>query len=340
MEVKNRPQLCDTAWLFNSDFESKLFSRKLNNFESSKMNQEFEFFIHLLEPEKTIFTSKTYSRVYKEYLYQLTGHSLKKTLKAKVIKNWCQDSTDYELLTKLQNKFITAQFCLDHKLWNHRTQFVNNEQNLQSDFLYKRPDGLSGGGHYKYPLHKKKIVEVIKKYGRILEEEILVRNKDFSTLVENGKQVAIYENYIDDYFQYKGSSFSSKNILTEEETSLHQKNLAIILKHTEDYQGIMSIDGFTYKDHLNSICEINARKTMGHTAFKLWKIYFSKKSEFKLLLIKNDSFKYTHKEVSKKFSGNLKLISPLSNRFLVFIFAADSQEELFNIERMLVTTLF
>jgi hypothetical protein len=330
----------DTGWLFNADFEKKLFQDKLHTFESSKLNQEFEFFIHLLEPEKTVYSSKNYTNEYKEFLQLLTGQKLKQTLKPKNIKNWCQDSTDYNTLKKYQDKYETARFALAQKLWTHKTQFISEESQLRENYLYKRPDGLSGIGHLHYPHHKKQILKTIEEFEVILEEEILTRNKDFSTLIEGGEVLSTYENYVDEQYQYKGTYHSSSPVLNKEQQQVHEKNLNHILEYTKAYKGIMSVDGFTFSKGINSICEINARKTMGYTSYKLWKKYFTRKSEFKLLLIKNKNFDYTHKQVCEMFNNDVLLVSPLSNRFLVFIFGSETTKGLNMIEKKLCSTLF
>ena len=157
----------DTAWLFNADFEKKLFQGKLDSFESSKLNQEFEFFIHLIEPQKTLFSTKAYSEDYKKFLENLTGEKLKQTNKAKTIKNWCQEGGDVKTLRKLQSKFETARFALKENLWEHKVKFVTKESELREGFLYKRPDGLSGIGHFHYPLHKKQIQKTLTDFGEI-----------------------------------------------------------------------------------------------------------------------------------------------------------------------------
>ena len=61
------------AWLFNADFEQKLFHGDIKNLQSTKINQEFEYLLHLVDPEKITFSTKNYSKSYRDYIEKISN---------------------------------------------------------------------------------------------------------------------------------------------------------------------------------------------------------------------------------------------------------------------------
>ena len=91
-----------------------------------------------------------------------------------------------------------------------------------------------------------------------------------------------------------------------------------------------------------ALSEVNARKTMGYVAIKLWQNYFShfKYCSLKLVNSKKIKQKIPHKKIYEKFSGHVIALSPYGNIFFSFIVAADSLHDLYEYEDELFTTLF
>ena len=324
------------AWLFNSDFEKKLFSTTFHKKESSKQNQEFEYFIHLLNPEDVIFTGKDYSKEYKTRIKNLTQKDFKITNQAQKISNWCQEYNEVELLKKLQSKYETYKFLQKENLLKHEAIFVNQESELEAGYLYKTENGFSGTGHFLFPQDKDKIRKYLQDHGIILKEKLRQRDLDFSSLIINKEIICQYENYIDERFQYKGSSFSSQPFLNQKDQTELDLALVKVLDYLGEYRGVLSIDAFKAGHDLIPICEFNARKTMGYVAYSIWKKYFNDFSEFKFLLFKNNR---SQKSFDQLKEHNIHLLSPFENNFFVFALSAHDKNEMKRTEKILATTL-
>ncbi len=328
--------------LFNADFDKKLSSGKYHQFESSKINQEFEYLIHWLHPEGTLFSTKNYQGIYRDYLKQQTGENLK-TICTGVPELFCQNFKEPELLKKLQNKISLFDYLKEKEMIKHRGIRISRSEDIEDGFLYKTPYGMSGSGHYSGIQNKIAIEKALKKYGEVLKEELLSRSLDFSTLCHEGKIITQYENIVDERFQYKGSFFKPDFKLGSGLDEFYEKTINQVLEYSSDYKGVMAIDGFSYQAHsrVHGACEINTRKTMGYFAYELWKKYYESSHYFKFLLFKNN---FKAKLLNTFFDENLlegvKLISPIENNFLIFTVAADTEVEIKTRELGLYTTLF
>lgn len=328
------------SYLFNADYEDHLFSGNFSQHESSKVNQEFEYFIHWLYPEHTIFTSKKYDGPYLCHLKKNTGKDLK-TVRTGRVKLFCQNFEQACLKKKLSDKFSTAKFMLSSGLNPYPINFISDLKKLKTGFLYKAPTGVSGSGHFQFPNDLAKITKTLNGYDYILEEPIIARERDFSTLIENKKRIVSYENYVDERFQYKGSYFTPSFSIGKKLDLEYENAIKLVLDYANDYDGIMSIDGFSFDEgkKINPCCEINSRKTMGYVAFKFWQKYFGNTSHFKFLLFKNTYSKPAlEAEFFYKESSSI-LLSPSSNRFLVFAFAGNREKEIYEKEKLLSATL-
>ncbi len=326
------------GWIFNGDYEDRLFSNRFTNIQSTKVTQEFEYFIHLLNPDYTIFSTKTYSQKYREFLKEFTGFDLKLTTKPNQIANWCAEYDQPILRQKLQNKNNLAAFLkLD-------VRYIKSKDELEEGYLYKYPKSLSGGGHYLYPRNEKKLLGLLSLGETLIKEKVYKRYLDFSTLIENGKVIKKYKNFIDDYFQYKGTLIEDNFKLDDEIEQDYEKSLKLILDYSSDYKGVMSIDSFCYleksKKYLYPACELNIRKTMGYVAFQLKEKYFKEYSFLKLLLMRNQSREVSQSNLQKKFGDKVVMLSPTTNRFLVFIIVSNDKEELISLENKLRATFF
>lgn len=329
------------AYLFNADFEEKLVQKSFKTFESSKINQEFEYLIHWLDPEMPIYTQKNYSLEYRNKVSKITKSEFKTTTSGKV-ELFCQNFDQIDLVLKLSSKFETMKFLQKNNLITYDVEFIKNEDHLTIEGLYKSPFGVSGSGHYIYPRDKQKILKIINEYGHILKEPVLNRSKDFSSLFVNGEYIATYENYIDNRFQYKGSFFSPNNLFSEDIDKRYKNFMTTLIDYTGDYQGIMSIDGFLYNKNseIHPCCEINARKTMGYVAYSIWKKYFTRCEYFKFLLFKNNFSKKKLDSFTCELDNGAILLSPKDNRFLIFCLGGEDFNELKLREKNLVSTLF
>lgn len=308
------------SFFFNVEYEKYLEQNKSDPYHSNKISQEFEYLINYLDPTSEIYTTKNYSKDFLDKFKELTGVSFKMTHRKKVVIPWCQDSSDFSMLQKLQDKKKTLTFFKEKGVIKHHLELINNKEKLEEGFLYKEPFSLSGMGHYSYPKDKIKIENLLLEK-ELIKEERLDRKIDFSTLVKNGKVLGRYQNFVDDHFQYKGTIISKDFKLEDHLEEPYHKALQIILAYSKDYSGIMSIDSFTYQKnnelYLQPISEINARKTMGYCALKMKEKYFPKFNHFLFFLKRNDNSLI-----------NRMMISPIENRFHIYTVGAQSLSEL------------
>lgn len=327
--------------LFNADFEDKISKEKFEAIESSKVNQEFEYLIHWIDPEKIIYSSRRYDKKYIDYLRAKTGHELKTSMNGRV-EFYCQDYSDIDEKILLNDKCKTLKFLHNQKLLPSGIKFIKNSEDLSEGGIYKAPFGVSGSGHLTFPKDSKKIIYILEKYGEIVWEPIFNRSKDFSTLVSDGKVIATYENYIDDRFQYKGSYFSPEKIIPAALEEGYFNCVEEILRYTSGYNGILSMDGFMFDadENIYPVCEINARKTMGHAALEIKESYFSEASHFKFLIFRNNFSKATLEKFFFSKENSILMLSPTDNFFSTFVICANSSREMNMVEKKLTSTLF
>jgi hypothetical protein len=334
----------EVSWIFNVDFEQRLFRNDFSNIQSNRMSQEFEFFMFLLNPDDTVFTTKKYSDDYLTKIESMTGIFPKITTKSKNIKGWCAEYQNVELLKKLQLKENTLKFLIDNGLTSADITFIKSMDDVEEGYLYKYSKSLSGGGHMHFPKHAAKIKKLINSGETLIKEKVLERVTDFSTLIDDGKVLARYENEVDDFFQYKGTIIGDELILPSGLEEEYNYAISKFLDYTKDHRKVLSIDSFTYTEDkvlkLFPACEINVRKTMGHTATQLKKLYFSDAKWMKLGLRKNTLTAESKVKISKECSTNIQVISPLDNTFIVYICVADSREHLERLTQELFLTFF
>ena len=330
------------AYLFNGDFEKDLFSNTSLKLQSTKRTQEFEYFIHLLEPSYTIYSSKNYSLQYLNFIQQFSGAEFKVTHQVSKIIPWSQNMSHEIDLKNFQDKSKFLDFLISNKLIEENIEFIKSFSEVENGFLYKYPKSFSGEGHLLSPRDNQKIKKILAQDEVLIKEKNHNRTLDFSTLVDKGKVLCRYENYIDDHFQYKGTYLKAGFDLPSKFKQQYQKTLEVILEHTKSYQGVMSVDSYLYDDgdgeKLFAACELNMRKTMGYVAFKLKQKYFSSMKHFKMLLVnsKNKTQDVNYNDLAE----NTFLLSPLENRFYVFALAAQDELKLKEREQKLFSTFF
>lgn len=332
------------SWIFNVDFEQRLFNNHFSNIQSNKMSQEFEFLIFLINPEMTVFTTKKYSDEYLKKIQLLTGVKPKITTNSKGVKGWCAEYENLEVLKKLQLKENTLKLLLDKNLIDLKISFIKSMDDVEEGYLYKFSKSLSGGGHMYFPKHSTKIKKLLDSGETLIKEKDLERVFDFSTLVQNGKILGRYENEVDEFFQYKGSIIGEEFVLPSNLEKEYNQSISALLDYTKEHQNILSIDSFTYLSakglKLFPACEINVRKTMGFSATQLKRLYFPNLKVMKFGLKKNTLSNDSKVRIQTDLPKNTLLLSPLDNMFVVYICAAESREELDNLCQELFLTFF
>lgn len=332
------------TYFFNSDFEKQLFSNTPKKIELNKVNQEFEYFIHFLDPDSLILSTRKYSKAYQDFIYDFTGKTLQTTLNRTSVIHWCNPMENLEECRFLQNKINVLKLMLENNYISEEIQFINDKDQLKENKLYIYPKSLSGGGHLKYPRDINRMNVLLAKKEMIIEENLLSRSFDFSTLIMNQRVICEYENEIDEYFQYKGTLIGEKlkELISYQEVLMKTREL--IFSHLGSYKGALSIDSFLYFKNdqtlLYPACEVNMRKTMGYTTFFLKEKYFKKIPFLKLKLIKNKNFKSNYLDIKRNYGDQIYLISPLDNLFLVFLILGQDKLEIMHLENDLFTRLF
>lgn len=327
----------EVAFVFNGDFEDFLKSGTENyKYSSTKKNTEFEYFILWLE-KKTLYSIKKYDPNYVSFLELFKEVSIK-TNEVK-LEPWCCDIYDKEEQKKLNSKIETTKFALKHGFAHPKTEIVNSDAVLDDGYLYKEEFGVSGIGTWEKN-------NVPKKFSYpIIKEPKLKRTFDFSALYLNDcDEIHIYQNHIDDFFQYKGTTIGlSFDYFDWYEDYL--ENIKIIIEKFKS-RNPMSVDSFLYeengKENVYTLSEVNNRKTMGYVTLKLKEKFFPKYKYTRLRLFRSKDLidDIDHSYLFEKFGGKVLPLSPNNNIFFTFLIAEDSLGELNELEDLIVSTFF
>ena len=326
------------ALIFNADFEWQLFQAK-RRLQSTKKTQEFEHLICWVSPMETIFTEKEYSLDYKRWFFRHNQVEFKTTKAAISISNWLGNYDQIELKRKLQNKAITLQFAANYNLGPRNFSLIHTESEVEPGFLYKYPKSLSGMGHYRYE-DKEKIFNLINAREVMTKEKLLNRIKDFSSLWIDGDLKFFYQNIVNDRFQYRGTIIDkAESFLSSHQKDAFEAQIPLLKSWIDTYQGVLSLDSFIYKENnqeqIYYLSEVNCRKTMGYIAWKLSQKFFPDKA---LVKFKFGRTGYTLKDYEKFYTiSDQKImgLSPVENKFQVFLIGADSESELVDLERII-----
>ncbi len=335
----------EVSYFFNSDFEDFLSSGKSEyKINSSKRNQELEYFIMWLE-DQPLYTTRAYKEEYLSFIESIKKAKIVLAQESNNVELWCQNLSDIENQRVLNSKLTSAKFAIKEGLAHSKTEIVNANDEIEDSFVYKDPLGVSGIGVWKGDKHPDKIRSLLNKTS-LIAEPLLKRTFDISTCVIDDDNY-FYQNHIDDHFQYKGSTLGLK--LSEVSWfEQYELDIAKIKKHYKEL-GIRppySVDSFTYKEDgkekLYSLSEVNARKTMGYVAIKLWQKYLSqfRYCSFKLINSKKILSQISHDKISKTFKGKVIPLSPYGNTFFTYIIGEDSLHDLYELEDELLSALF
>ena len=334
----------EVAYCFNGDFEDYLESDQgIYQFVSNKRNQELEYFILWLE-HSPLYTLKEYSQDYLNFIQEVKETSVHLTQDKKQLKTWCSVDQSKDLQFKLNSKLTSYEFGMQNQLVHTSAKIVTAKDPIHNEKIYKDPHGVSGMGTWKGSLHRDKIEKVLQ-HSNLIEEDLLDRKFDFSTCVIDSEQI-FYQNHVDEYFQYKGSTFGL-NFENFEWMSEYKKNIHLVIDHYRSLgiEGPFSIDSFIYQENgkqkLYTLSEVNARKTMGYIAYKLWKKFLKnyRYCSFKLIPTKQIKETFSHGEIYRQFGGKVLPLSPLGNKFFTVCFAEDSIHDLNEMEDELFFTL-
>lgn len=335
----------EISYFFNSDLEDFLSSGKSEyKISSSKKNQELEYFILWLE-DQPLYTTKEYEVNYLEFIKSVKHSDVLLTQDSRNVKLWCQSLNDIEKQRILNSKLTSTEFAVKENLAHPKTKVIKDGDKIENSLIYKDPLGVSGIGMWNGEKHKEKISKLLRKTP-LIAEPLLKRTFDISTCVIDDNNY-FYQNHIDEHFQYKGSTLGLK-LSDVSWFGQYELNIEKIKKYYKELgiRSPFSIDSFTYKEDgkekLYSLSEVNARKTMGYVAIKLWQKYFPdyRYCSFKLVNSKKIINQISHEEIYKAFRGKVIPLSPYGNTFFTYIIGEDSLHDLYELEDDLLSTLF
>lgn len=327
--------------IVNSDYEQRLFSSGQFSFESTLINQEFEYLYFFCGEGDELYTLKKYDNHYLDFVEDFTKQIPKLTSVKQDVSPWWGDSSQLQVKKFLQSKLNTTEFGIKNHLVHPLTKICSDVEDIGYE-LCKFPFSMSGRGHYRYPLNETKIKKLFNS-SSCINEPNLKRCLDLSTFFNDGEIITTYQNEVDDFFQYKGTLIG-KLSLKESLTSEYFKKLKLILKFIKDndYTGVGSIDSFTYqennKEHLYMLSEINTRKTMGHMAHLLFEKYSQDYKIGKMGIVKRKN-QINHHEILKEFESKAFVLSPNDNRFHLYFIIGDNKIEIEDLEKLLLTRL-
>jgi hypothetical protein len=324
------------SYFFNCDLEDFLASDKKNyTINSNKQNQEFEYFLLWLESE-ALYTQKVYDLNYIDFIKQFKTVIIENDKSQ--IKLWCSEIWDKEKQRLENSKIKSAEFGIANKLNHPKTKIIQSHDEVcEGDFIYKEEYGVSGVGTWKKSTLPKRVSYPL------IKDPLLKRTFDFSTLIDGEKQI-VYQNHIDNSFQYKGTTVGLKFDYFEWYPE-YLENIKIIKKHYESIKGPWSIDSFLYQeDNIEKVyclSEVNARKTMGYITLKLKESLFPNFKYTRLRIISNKKIKnnFNHSIVYENFEKKIIALSPHGNVFSVFLIAENSLGELNELEDELFGSL-
>jgi hypothetical protein len=324
------------SYFFNCDLEDFLSSKKEKyQINSNKQNQEFEYFILWLENE-ALFTHKSYDDSYIRFINQFKKIEL--TTDKSQVKLWCAEIWNKEKQKIENSKIESVTFGIKNELCHPKTKIIEDKIEIcEGDYIYKEEFGVSGIGTWKYNQLPKNISLPL------IKDPLLKRKFDFSTLIDGNKST-VYQNHIDDSFQYKGTTVGMKFDYFEW-FEKYLNNIDIIKNKFASIKGPWSIDSFIYEENntekVYCLSEINARKTMGYITLKLKDFLFPDFKYARLRIITNKKIKHSfiHSRVFENFEKKIIPLSPLDNIFSVFLIAEDSLGELNELEDELFDSL-
>lgn len=319
------------SWFFNGDYETFLFSGGQNySFESSKLNQEFEYVIHFFE-EEPVYTQKRYSEDYRRAIKALSGKEFETSQDPRAARPWCCPVGDLVKDRRLHSKATSARFMRDLGLAPETSvvtaaDFNPSKAGSKEPRLFKREGELSGRGLLIWPKDEARIRKFLERGDVLVEEPLRNRTRDFSVLFLGPGRRIWYSNLVDRRFQYKGS------VLEEPRMTAAQRNEhEDVMNKVESFYlalGVsypFSADSYFYmeegEEKLCHLSEVNARKTMGFAAWGLARYFDFKNSAF--LILPN-----TVRLPKERAKGELLELSPPENMFKSVLLGAREPETL------------
>lgn len=332
----------------NADYESVLFHGRP---APAMVNQSLEFLAFFLSP-KPLLSQKKYAPDYLDYVHEKTGHRPSVLEHADEVENWWGLLKDTERERWWNSKLTSVEF-LRSKSWIDGLCVLAPDQDSLSPkhgpYLLKDPHSMSGqkfqvvgtSGEIQWRGHKV-----------LIAEPLLNRKWDFSSYVFPNQKRIIYQNLVDNNFQYRGtiipnwtcadvehlSFYSSVNPQMWDEYERRLNEVISFYSRFPNEAGY-SVDAFVYEKSglfIYPLCEVNYRRTMGRVAFELSERFAREGHWTGMFLIKPDK---TPAWRTLKTDPDFLVLSPGDTRFeVIFLKAkdyAEAKERVSDLKRLL-----
>jgi len=275
----------------NADYEQFLFSSKEQyQFQFNRTNLEFEYFI-LITQSEPLYSKTKFSKNYSDFIQEtfqkefLVKESIKKSDE---LRAWSMnEQVGFEIASK------KTAHKLNQELFHYDDiKLIKEGEQLKDNTFYILDGELSGRGHFLYPKDKIKIEKMLSQGIELIAEPKRERTRDISTLFMSVDEFVVYENFVDEHCQYKGSIISDLSLepwyeeYVLDAKRVHQKYQKLGIEYP------FSIDSYFYLENeelkIKVLSEVNARKSMGWMANWLHKFF---KSKYSLFFISRENLK-------------------------------------------------
>lgn len=342
------------SYRVNGDYEQQLFYQRPG---PAALDQALEFLFFFLSQE-TLWTLKKYSDFYLTYVERVTG---KRPLITSTgpYENWWGPLKNREQEKWWNSKITTSEFLIEQGLCEDTHILTAGDQLefLKADqtYLMKDPFGMSGqkfqilGTDMSLP-EKKQLLNSALERGPLIVESWLKRVWDFSHYIYSNGERIVYQNLVDQKFQYKGTCFQDyqhsqlKNLsfylqISDQEWKQFETQLQRVINHFARFpnEAGFSIDSFIYEDQgrlkIRLMTEVNYRRTMGRVAFDFAQRFGNQRPWARLELFKVQNCKeplwekLRELELKPESTSGLLVLSPGDTRFEMIFFSAASDKE-------------
>lgn len=305
----------------NIDFEEQV-ARGLNRPINEAWEREWQYLFWWLEKNerKTLDEKfeKTYSADDLNYIKEKTGRR-KLFGKGERTINWwgCLEDNGFQK---------SSLPSLRKAIFQDDSSYIGQPQTFPC--VLKRDGSFSGKGVYF--CHIEKDYQKLS-FKKALVEPLRKRVQDFS-FYHFEKELVFYENHLSSHGRYLGSSFyPDLSWLQNEKKALEN---ALKIKKYLSCQNY-GVDAYFFEEKgevfLESLCEINKRRTLGSCFYKIFQRYIQKPYGRAILFTKKE--KPFLKDLD---SRSILRLSPLENQFFrVLLIGGESLEEIEDLRKQL-----